>query len=86
MLSYVQPKSMHQKKHVVTALGLKTAIANFIVDTDNAISIVEKRSFIELCTALNSNAPDLLVKASTMSNHIFKLRAETAGAIRIIRC
>ncbi|KAI9908375.1 hypothetical protein PsorP6_003555 [Peronosclerospora sorghi] len=67
---------------VVTALGLKTAIANFIIDTDNAISIVEKRSFIELCTALNSNAPDLLIKASAMSNHIFNLRAATAGAIK----
>ncbi|KAI9910761.1 hypothetical protein PsorP6_010469 [Peronosclerospora sorghi] len=30
--------------YVVTTVGLKTAIANFIVDTDNAISIVEKLS------------------------------------------
>ncbi|KAI9906350.1 hypothetical protein PsorP6_016395 [Peronosclerospora sorghi] len=62
--------------------GSRQPFAHFIVDTDNAISIVEKRSFIELYTALNSNALDLLVKASAMSNHILKLRAETAGAIK----
>ena len=56
---------------MLTGLDLKNHIGYFIADANLPFAIIERSSFINLLGAYNGNAPQMMVKADAIQNHLF---------------
>ena len=61
---------------MLTGQDLKTHVGYFIADANLPFAIIERSSFINLLGAYNGNAPQMMVKADAIQNHLFRMYAQ----------